>query len=418
MFELAPHEQRQLLARAGESRADQPDVGAFDDFAFGAAQATMRTLAQTGRAASMAGAVVPITFDALTGDDTDAQDAYFSVHDDLFADAVDFWTPRPGEVGAAGQIAGQLAGGALQAMVSPAVFAGTQLLSTSEELAGEGVDPATAIGTGGALAVGDAVGFKLPVLGRNLMQRALIGGVGNVVQGAITEGAAGAVLEAGDYDEQAERFNALDWRGRTLDALLGVAFGGLAHRDATPDVSPLKPTEEAALLVASQARHAEDSTPPGRPATDADLTAHTAAMRQATDQVLRGEPVEVDQFTRDMRMEPDEARAQHMDDVAVEMDAFAQTEAPPVEPISPPPRVEAVEGADEATVLTARVDKALAAYPELRLYTPAIDAEGSPIALRASDALSEARDNLTHARGRGRAAVRAAADCLLRSANE
>lgn len=244
---------------------------------------------------------------------------------------MDYWTPRPGEVGTAGQVAGQLAGGVMQAIISPALLVGTSQLSSAEDLVRNGVDAGTANTVGTIQGTAMAVGIKLPFLGQSLATRVLSGAGGNLAQGTAAALASSEVLKANDYDKQAEQFNPWDLRARVLDVMLGAAFGGLAHLEGK--APKLTPTDEAALLVANQARHLEDATPQGRPATDADATMHADAMRQAIDQVLRGERVTVDALTKDMRMVPDEVQYRERAEVLEEAQRLAQQEAPIDRPI-------------------------------------------------------------------------------------
>ena len=133
MFDFFQNEQSAALLNAARHPSLHPEASAFDGFPKGVGMYAMKSLAEAGRAVDMAGAVFPIAIDAVTGG-TDRQDQYFKEHDEVFNAAVDYWTPKPGEVGTAGQVAGQLAGGILQAVISPALLVGTTQLSTAEDL--------------------------------------------------------------------------------------------------------------------------------------------------------------------------------------------------------------------------------------------------------------------------------------------
>lgn len=529
------------------------------------------------------GALFPWRADTLTSGDnlsgTSLTDQYFQHHDEVFNNAVDHWTPRPGEVGTAGQVAGQLAGGVMQAIISPALLVGTAQMSSAEDLVRNGVDANTANTVGGIQGVSMAVGLKLPFLGQSLATRVLSGAGGNLVQGTATALASSQVLKAQGHASEAERFNPWDLRARTLDVMMGAAFGGLAHLEAkgasklTPqqdyqlflaefgltqekvdasmnnksDLIPmpkgvskierlkspiegdgmfttekvgdgellapgriggmrtpagrftnhsnepnaelrphpngdldlvalgtieagkevvidyrqaaevngsglknatkLPPTDEAALLVANQARHMEDSTPQGRPATDADATMHTDAMRQSIEQVLRGETVTVDGLTKDMRMVADDAQLQQRTEFTDELQRIAALDAPIGEPI--PPKI----GADSMPVLprNAAPNDLMGAVkqfvnhmlggedtqqrpeinpadhdpaslkarqfaqdqPELTIPTNHVDANGNPIHLRASDAIAMADAEVAHAQSTAASLFKTAAHCLL-----
>jgi hypothetical protein len=422
-FDFFPNEQGAALLNAARHPSTTPEPGAFDNFVSGAGRYTMRSLAEAGRAVSLAGAVVPMAIDKITeGDNFSGKsltDRYFETHDEVFNNAVDYWTPKPGEVGAAGQIAGQLAGGVMQAIVSPALLVGTSALSPAEDLVREGVDASTATKVGVIQGAGAGIGLKMPFLGQTLATRVLSGAGGNLMQGTAGALASSEVLKAGGYDKQAEQFTPWDLRARVLDVMLGAAFGGLAHIDAKgklQEAPKLTPTDEAALLVANQARHIEDATPQGRPATDADATMHADAMRQAVEQVLRGEQVTVDGLVKDMRMVPDESQYQQRMEVADEAQRIAAREAPLDAPILPKiepglPMADNIPAEHNPTSLKARqiaLDR-----PDLTIPTNRTDADGNPITMRAADAIALADAEVAHAQAYAANVFKTAAHCLL-----
>lgn len=421
-FDFFPNEQGATLLNAARKPSTTPEPGVFDNFASGAGQYTMRSLAEAGRAVSMAGAVVPIALDAMVGDDNfsgkSLTDRYFETHDEVFNSAVDYWTPKPGEVGTAGQVAGQLAGGVMQAIVSPALLVGTTQLSAAEDLVRSGVDSATAQVVGGIQGASMAVGLKLPYLGQTLATRVLSGAGGNLVQGTAGALASSEVLKAEGYDKQAEQYNPWDLRARALDVMLGAAFGGLAHIDAKGKLQEppkLTPTDEAALLVANQARHLEDVTPQGRPATDADATMHADAMRQAIDQVLRGEQVTVDDIVRDMRMVPDEAQYQQRAEIMAEAQRIAEQVAPfdPIVPKMEPTRPLADNIPMEGDPASIQARRFASEQPDLTIPTNRADADGNPVTMRAADAIALADAEVAHAQATAANLFKTAANCLL-----
>lgn len=545
-FDLFTNEQNATLLNAARHPSMSPEASTWDGFASGAGKYAMRSLAEVGRAVDMAGAVFPIMADKITGG-TAQQDQYFSEHDAVFNNAVDHWTPRPGEVGAAGQIAGQLAGGVMQAIVSPALLVGTTQLSSAEDLVREGVDSTTAQIAGGIQGVNMAVGIKLPYLGKTLATRLLSGSGGNLLQGTAGAFATSEVLKGQGYEQQAERYNPWDLRTRALDVMLGAAFGGLAHissantdRSITPQqdyqrylaetglteqriqemmaaekvapfppgsskiekgpsklagegmfasdeigaggfvapvrvdglrtpagrytnhsnnpnvefrrnsngdldayaIHPIKagdevfvnyrqagevniesnpvrnlsPTDEAAILVANQARHMEDATPQGRPATDADATRHADAMRQAVDQVLRGESVTVDATVKGMHMIPDEAQHRQRVEVMDEAQRIAAQEVPAEAPIvtkmDPNPQMaEGIPLDHDPAALMAR--RTAADYPDMTIPTTRTADDGSTVTIKASDAIAMADAEVAHARSTAANIFKTAANCLI-----
>src|SRR4030067_1469221 len=108
------------------------DPGAFDGFFRGAGQFAMKGFAEGGRALSVAGGAAPVLYDAVNGG-TEASDRYFKWHDETFGDAVDYWTPKPGEVGLAGQVAGTLLSTLPMVIASPSLTVAKTQLSTAED---------------------------------------------------------------------------------------------------------------------------------------------------------------------------------------------------------------------------------------------------------------------------------------------
>lgn len=280
-----------------------PEPDAFDGFVRGTGMYAMRTLAKAGSAIDLLGAVGPIAQDAFTGG-TEAQDRYFKEHDEVFGSAIDYWTPKPGEVGAAGEVAGTLLGTLPLVLASPSLTVGTTQISTAEELVKKGVDAEKAQVVGGVQALGLGLGIYVPIFGQSLWQRMLLGGAGfNVIQGATMRGASGVILEG---TPAADEFKAFDPKMLTLDFLLGLGFGAINHLSPAQRAEgaktwarmhewgkSLKPSDIDALATLRQAQHANVDTLPGRPADAGDLQTHVDRLRKATEQVLRGESVNV-----------------------------------------------------------------------------------------------------------------------------
>lgn len=322
-----------------------PDTGIWDGFARGSALYTMRGFATTARAIDLAGAVGPVVQDAFTGG-TEAQDRYFKEHDETFGSAVDFWTPRPGEVGAAAQVVGTLASTLPTVMTAPELAVLSAHLGAGEELVKRGVSAEKAQIMGGLEGASMGLGIWMPILGTNLWQRALLGGAGyNIAQGLAVRGAGQVLLK----DTPAEQdYQALDLRAITLDALLGMAFGTLAHispaqraqgeaawakiRDWTQRWTP---SQVDALATMRQAEHLNVDSMPGKPTGPEDVIAHVERMKKAIEQLARNEPIELSDMP-EPRVEPDPARADADYQRYVELQAEAerireQEKIPPVD---------------------------------------------------------------------------------------
>lgn len=276
------------LAAEAPQPAPTPDPpGMFHNFWSSAGNYAMRGMAEAGRALSMAGAVVPVVADKLIGSDNRGEsltDRYFKAHDDYFGAAVDYWTPKPEEVGAAGQITGSLAAGIVQFLANPALVVGTSMLSTSEDLVRKGVPADAALVAGDVAGIATAAGIALPIFGKGLASRVATGAGGNLAtnipQAAITQ----QIVTAAGKPELAQDFNPWDVRARTVDVLLGAVFGAKAHFDARV---------RDAVMATNAARHIESASLPVRGANDAELTQAVDSTRLAIDQMSRGEAVNV-----------------------------------------------------------------------------------------------------------------------------
>lgn len=315
-LDLYRQEATEALAALAPVR--DPEPGAFDGFLRGTGLAAMRGFARAGRAVDIIGAVGPILQDKLLGTGTEAQDRYFREHDEVFGSAVDHWTPRPGEVGIAAEIAGGLISTLPLVIASPSLAVAVTQLGTAEDLMRKGVSAEQAQKVGAAQAVGLGLGIWVPILGQNLWQRVLLGGAGfNVAQGVAMRGAGQVLLEG---TAAAEEFKAFDGTQLTLDVLLGVAFGTLAHvnpayRQQGAEFwerirkwgETLEPSQVQALATLRQAQHLNVDSVPGKLTTPSDVEAHVNRVRTAIDQLEKGQPVSVDDMPAP-KVEPDAAR--------------------------------------------------------------------------------------------------------------
>jgi len=283
------------------------DPGMFDGFVRGTGMATMKGFAKAARAVDLVGAVGPIVQDAFTGG-TEAQDKYFAEHDAVFGRAVDYWTPRSNEIGMAGEVMGGLMSVLPQVIVSPGLAVATTQLGTAEDLANMGVTTGKAQAVGAVQGLTLGTGIWMPILGKNLWQRAVIGGAGfNLVQGTGARAASGAILEG---TPAAEMFKAFDGEAMTLDVLMGLAFGGLVHYSPTQRAQGAKawdqidawarnlnPSDKAAIATLREGQHLNLDSTPGKPVSDVDIEAHVNRMRAAIDQIASDQPVAVEDIT-------------------------------------------------------------------------------------------------------------------------
>ena len=388
------------LAAEAPQPAPTPDPpGMFHNFWSSAGNYAMRGMAEAGRALSMAGAVVPVVADKLIGSDnrsTSLTDRYFKAHDDYFGAAVDYWTPKLEEVGAAGQITGSLAAGIVQFLANPALVVGTSMLSTSEDLVRKGIPADAALVAGDVAGLATVAGIALPIFGKGLASRVATGAGGNLAtnipQAAITQ----QIVTAAGKPELAQDFNPWDVRARTVDVLLGAVFGAKAHFDARV---------RDALMATNAARHIESASLPVRGANDAELTQAVDSTRLAIEQLSRGERVAVPEVALRGDMEP-ALPADHAQELGRLVD-----ESAPGAPIVRPDMT-----AREVPPAAQTPDTPLAPqFPDsVKLPTNEFDpATGTPKYITANEAIAKARTDAADVKTRAADFMRVVATCLL-----
>jgi hypothetical protein len=314
MLDLYTDELADRRARLRSTQDVEP--GVFANFLPGTGAVAMRLAAEAARAGSMALSVVPRAIDELTAftmgtappfKRLEATERYFKFHDEVFGSAVDYWTPKPNEVGVAAEVAGSLFAMLPMVMASPALAVASQQLSIAEGLVRRHPDVTAgqAQAVGAAQAIGLGFGIWAPILGNSLATRVLVGGAGaNLVQGVATRAVSGAVLQG---TEAAKEFEAFDPQYVTLDVLLGLAFGAYAHISPAQRaqgaaawaqleqfMGRAKPSEVDALAVLRTAQHLNEDSLPGKPATDDAVRTHVAKLRSTIDSLARDHPVDVE----------------------------------------------------------------------------------------------------------------------------
>src|SRR5262245_16912696 len=118
MLDLYAAETENSIARVPATKT--PDVGVFDGFLRGTGMGIVRTGIETvARPLAVVGSIGAGMYDAnfqsatgidVIADGTSARDRYFRTMDEIFDSAIDYWTPKPFEVGIAGDITGQVLG--------------------------------------------------------------------------------------------------------------------------------------------------------------------------------------------------------------------------------------------------------------------------------------------------------------------
>ena len=369
-----------------------PDIGVFDGFIRGTAMSTMRGLAKTGSAIDLLGSVGPIVQDAITGG-TEAKDRYFREHDEVWGSAVDYWTPKPGEVGVAGEVTGQLISMLPLVLASPSLAIGATQIGAAEELVKKGVDPVKAQAVGAVQAAGLGLGIYMPIFGTTLAQRVLAGGIGfNVAQGIGMRGVSQAILQD---TPGAEDYKALDPAALTLDVLLGAAFGAIVHLSPTQRAEgarmwqrmegwakSFRQSDLDAITTLRQAQHLNADSLPGKPVDPVDIDRHVARVREGLEQVSRDQPVQVSSLEPGNFKADPERTAEAMANGRILAQAAEEVRA--AEGIPPQPRLE-IEPSANLTPEQAAVEAKARAQVlndvdgQIRAYAKLPDTEGGKI---------------------------------------
>lgn len=306
-------------ARLNPLDVSQTTATAFAGAGKGLGMGVMKGGARAGQFIGMAGAVVPMVADKITGRDNfsgeSLTDRYFEGLDSTVNRAADYWTPNHSEVGKAGQILGGLSEigipmllGGGNPMATAMMVAGSQAAGTGTDLAKQGIDGTTAGTVAAVQGLSAYAGFKMPFLGNTLASRMASGAVGNVVTNAGGAAIQSKLLEGMGYDAQAKQFDPLNLEARAIDILAGVVFGGFAHWTSGKGKS-ITPSDADAVLTASNAKHFQQDTAPGVPADATASAAHQSALETAIEQLARGERVSVPdsilaaEFVRPIRTE-------------------------------------------------------------------------------------------------------------------
>lgn len=231
--------------------------------------------------------------------------------DAISADAkarVQAMTPNPATTGAAVRIVHGLGEGAYLATVggltggipgAAALTGGVEGSATYHELTEQKVDSTTALESAGVTAITSAAGVLIPGgFGSTLAAKLLTGAGSQVGLGFASRYADHKILEANGYPEMAAQQKLWDSTAVLTDALLGTAFGGLAHlhgHEATAvKAAAAEPGMVDAALAANLAVH-DRNLAVGVPVDPAATHAHQDALDVSNEQLLEGKPNDVSQ---------------------------------------------------------------------------------------------------------------------------
>ncbi|EFL4010071.1 hypothetical protein ECP029943810_5099 [Escherichia coli P0299438.10] len=341
-FGLNPVNQNQQLDEAASNPAGfNSDVGFFDN-AVGAALSGLYSglVAKPDQLlwAGMDKIVSPIA--QFVNENTSLNDtsvSYIAEQRKLAEQQVKRLTPDAATTGTAGQVLYGLFDMGGQAVVGTtlggpvggaAAVTSLQGFSEFERLTAQGVDFRTAqeaglvqgitagagtlipmslgLRAGGALAEG--VAAQLPRTGESSVRRAAATAVRatpdiayaagtNIAFGMAQRGLTAKTLRDGGYSEMANQYDVLDRQAIAIDAVLGVAFGGVGRfinsRGESTSAPNFSPVDVDAALAANAAHHAEIDIAPGVPINVLSRNSHIQALRKAMSDVSQGRPVDV-----------------------------------------------------------------------------------------------------------------------------
>lgn len=341
-FGLNPVNQNQQLDEAASNPAGfNSDVGFFDN-AVGAALSGLYSglVAKPDQLlwAGMDKIVSPIA--QFVNENTSLNDtsvSYIAEQRKLAEQQVKRLTPDAATTGTAGQVLYGVFDMGGQAVVGTtlggpvggaAAVTSLQGFSEFERLTAQGVDFRTAqeaglvqgitagagtlipmslgLRAGGALAEG--VAAQLARTGESSVRRAAATAVRatpdiayaagtNIAFGMAQRGLTAKTLRDGGYSEMANQYDVLDRQAIAIDAVLGVAFGGVGRfinsRGESTNAPNFSPVDIDAALAANAAHHAEIDIAPGVPINVLSRNSHIQALRKAMSDVSQGRPVDV-----------------------------------------------------------------------------------------------------------------------------
>ncbi len=341
-FGLNPVNQNQQLDEAASNPAGfNSDVGFFDN-AVGAALSGLYSglVAKPDQLlwAGMDKIVSPIA--QFINENTSLNDtsvSYIAEQRKLAEQQVKRLTPDAATTGTAGQVLYGLFDMGGQAVVGTtlggpvggaAAVTSLQGFSEFERLTAQGVDFRTAqeaglvqgitagagtlipmslgLRAGGALVEG--VAAQLARTGESSVRRAAATAVRatpdiayaagtNIAFGMAQRGLTAKTLRDGGYSEMANQYDVLDRQAIAIDAVLGVAFGGVGRfinsRGESTNAPNFSPVDIDAALAANAAHHAEIDIAPGVPINVLSRNSHIQALRKAMSDVSQGRPVDV-----------------------------------------------------------------------------------------------------------------------------
>lgn len=123
----------------------------------------------------------------------------------------------------------------------------------------------------------------------------------NIAFGMAQRGLTAQTLRKGGYNEMANQYDVFDNQSIAIDAVLGVAFGGVGRfinsRGESVKAPEFTPADVDAALAANSAHHAEIDVALGVPVNVLSRNAHAQALQKAMQDISEGNPVDVASIT-------------------------------------------------------------------------------------------------------------------------
>ncbi|EPC4818943.1 hypothetical protein Q1B72_000334 [Salmonella enterica] len=337
----AVNQNQQLDEAASNPAGFNTDVGFFDNSGTAAVSGLYSGLVAKPDQLLWAGMdkiVSPIA--KLVNENTSINDTsaeYIAEQRKLAEQQVKLLTPDAATTGTAGQVlhglfdmGGQAVVGTLLSGPAGGAAAVTALqgFSEFERLTAQGVDFRTAqeaglvqgvtagagtlipmslgLRAGGALA--ESVGAQLARTGESAVRNVAATAVRaapdiaytagtNIAFGMAQRGLTAKTLRDGGYNEMANQYDIFDRQSIAIDAVLGVAFGGVGRfmnaRGESATTPEFSPAEVDAALAANASHHAEIDVAPGVPVNVLSRDAHIQALQKAMNDVSQGRAVDV-----------------------------------------------------------------------------------------------------------------------------
>lgn len=227
--------------------------------------------------------------------------------------ALDDLKPDPHTTGFAAQVVGGFLDiGSSAALFTPEGAAVLEGYSRKQELESQGVSPEVAAAGGAMSGVATLVGVKAPItLGRAAVEQGAasvvknmgFGAAANISAGVAERGTLRELLERSGYRDQARLFDPYDQQAMLAEGALGALFSGGAAALELRNTPKGQQAIDAALAGRS-AKHRAIDAAPGVPTDAKAAAAHARALDMATEQALRGEPVNVGEALADTAFVP------------------------------------------------------------------------------------------------------------------